>query len=63
MITIENINTIKRWVRDEMKPNMWIEVNERQVKVFKTLIVEWYGWPDFTINFNRDMNKVMKVEL
>lgn len=61
MITIEQINELKRYVKATMPADRWIEVNDKQIEVFKFLMTEWYGWPVFSLNFNKEMNKVMKI--
>ena len=54
---------LKTWVRDQMKADTWIEVNDKQKEAFKQLMFEWYGWPVYSLSFNKDMNKVMKITL
>ena len=61
MVTTEQANTMKKYVREQMDPDRWIEVNEKQMEVFKYLILEQYGWPDFTLNINNSGDKVMKI--
>ena len=53
----------KSYVRNQMEFDKWIEVNDRQKDAFKHLMVEWYGWPVFSLNFNKAMNCVMKIKL
>jgi hypothetical protein len=61
MPILEEINNLKTWVRDTMPVDVWIEVTDKQKEVFKHLMMEWYGWPVFSLNFNKDGNKVMKI--
>ena len=63
MVTLEQANMMKDYARNKMKADTWIDVSDKQIEVFKHLMLEWYGWPQFSLNFNRDMNKVMKVML
>jgi len=63
MITLEQANMMKEYARNKMPPDTWIEVNDKQVEAFKPLMMEWYGWPEFSLNFNKDMTKVMKITL
>ena len=61
MVTTEQANTMKKYVREQMDPDRWIEVNEKQMEVFRYLMMEQYGWPDFTLNINNSGDKVMKI--
>ena len=61
MVTLEQANTMKKYVREQMDSDRWIEVNEKQMEVFKYLILEQYGWPEFTLNINNSGDKVMKI--
>jgi len=61
MVTLEQANKMKEYVREQMDPDRWIEVNEKQMEVFKYLIMEQYGWPLFTLNINNSGDKVMKI--
>jgi hypothetical protein len=61
MVTLEQANTMKKYVKEQMDPDRWIEVNEKQMEVFKYLIFEQYGWPEFTLNINNSGDKVMKI--
>jgi len=61
MVTLEQANTMKKYVREQMDSDRWIEVNEKQMEVFKYLILEQYGWPLFTLNINNSGDKVMKI--
>jgi len=63
MLSTEQINEMKDYARNKMTPDTWIEVNDKQVEAFKHLMMEWYGWPEFSLNFNKDMTKVMKITL
>ena len=63
MVTLEQSNIMKEYVRYKMPSDVWIEVNDKQKEAFKHLMTEWYGWPDFSLNFNKDMNKVMKITI
>ena len=59
----KEIIQLKKWVTEKMEFDRWIEVNEKQKDAFKHLMVEWYGWPVFSLNFNTDLTKVMKCKL
>ena len=61
MVTLEQSNMMKEYVKGKMPSDTWIEVNDKQKEVFKHLMLEWYGWPVFSLNFNKEMNKVMKI--
>lgn len=61
MVTLEQANKMKEYVKGQMDFDRWIEVNEKQMEVFKYLILEQYGWPDFTLNINNSGDKVMKI--
>lgn len=63
MITLEQSNTMKKYVDQTMPSDEWIPVNEKQLEVFKHLIAEYYGWPDFTLNINKAGDKVMKIKI
>ena len=59
----DEIKRLKSYVRNQMEFDKWIEVNDRQKDAFKHLMVEWYGWPEFSLNFNKAMNCVMKIKI
>ena len=61
MVTLEQANKMKECVKGQMDFDRWIEVNEKQMEVFKYLILEQYGWPEFTLNINNSGDKVMKI--
>ena len=61
MVTLEQANKMKEYVKGQMDFDRWIEVNEKQMEVFKYLILEQYGWPLFTLNINNLGDKVMKI--
>ena len=61
MVTLEQANTMKKYVREQMDSERWIEVNEKQMEVFRYLMMEQYGWPEFTLNINKAGDKVMKI--
>jgi len=61
MVTLEQANTMKKYVREQMDSDRWIEVNEKQMEVFRYLMMEQYGWPEFTLNINNSGDKVMKI--
>ena len=63
MVTLEQVNIMKAYVRNQMEEDRWLPVNDKQRDVFKHLIMEWYGWPVFTLNFNNDLTKIMKCKL
>lgn len=54
---------MKSYVRNQMEFDKWIEVNDRQRDAFKHLMDEWYGWPEFSLNFSKDMKHVIKIML
>jgi len=58
----DEIKRLKDWARDSMEDEKWIAVNDRQRDAFKHLMLEWYGWPEFSLNFNTDLTKVMKCK-
>ena len=60
---LSDVPKAKTWVRDEMQFDVWTPITERQVDIFKWLMLEWYGWPEFSLNFNTDLTKVMKCKL
>lgn len=60
---LSEVPKAKTWVRDEMKLDVWVPITERQVDIFKWLMDERYGWPEFSLNFNKAMNCVMKIKL
>ena len=60
---LSEVPKAKEWVRDEMKTDVWTPITTRQVDIFKWLMVEWYGWPVFSLNFNKAMNCVMKIKI
>ena len=63
MLTLEQANIMKSYVRNQMEFDVWIGINEQQRDAFKHLMTEWYGWPEFSLNFNTDLTKVMKCKL
>jgi len=63
MVTLEQANKMKEYVKGQMDPDRWIEVNEKQMEVFKYLIMEQYGWPQFTLNINKSGDRVMKIKI
>jgi hypothetical protein len=63
MVTLEQANKMKEYVKEQMDPDRWIEVNEKQMDVFKHLIAEYYGWPEFTLNINKSGDRVMKIKI
>ena len=63
MLTLEQANIMKSYVRNQMEFDVWIGINEQQRDAFKHLMLEWYGWPEFSLNFNTDLTKVMKCKL
>ena len=60
---LTELQKAKRWVRDEMPEGTWVPATERQREIFKAMMTEWYGWPVFSLNFNKAMNCVMKIKL
>ena len=60
---LSDVPKAKTWVRDEMQFDVWTPITERQVDIFKWLMLEWYGWPVFSLNFNKAMNCVMKIKI
>lgn len=61
MVTLEQANKMKEYVKGQMDFDRWIEVNEKQMEVFRYLMMEQYGWPEFTLNINKAGDKVMKI--
>ena len=62
MLTLEQANIMKSYVRNQMEFDVWIWINEQQRDAFKHLMTEWYGWPEFSLNFNTDLTRVMKCK-
>jgi len=58
MITLEQSNTMKKYVDQTMPSDEWIPVNEKQLEVFKHLIAEYYA-----LNINKAGDKVMKIKI
>ena len=63
LATPEEISNLKHWTRHEMPDDTWVPVNEVQQSAFKHLMTEWYGWPEFSLNFLKDMKHVIKIML
>jgi hypothetical protein len=63
LITAQEIANMKQWVIQEMEADKPVEVNEKQIEGFKRLMDEWYGWPEFSLNFLKDMKHVIKIML
>ena len=63
ILTTVEYSNLKEWVRNEMKSWTYVELTPKQREAFKMLIVEWYGWPNFTLNFSKDMKRIIKTEL
>ena len=59
----KEIIQLKKWVTEKMEFDRWIPVNDRQKEAFNHLMTEWYGWPVFSLNFNKAMNCVMKIKI
>jgi hypothetical protein len=59
----KRISEAKEWCDNKIKPFEWHGVSGEQVDILKELIDIHYGWPRYTLNFSRDMNRVMKCEL
>lgn len=57
----DDIKNLKHWAKEMMPIEVWIPVNSRQLKAFRMLILEQYGWPEFTLNINKSGDKVMKI--
>ena len=60
---LTELQKAKHWVKNEMEEWVWIPITERQKEIIKVMIVEWYGWPVFSLNFNNDLTKIMKCKL
>ena len=63
LATPEEIRNLKHWIKAEMPEDIWTPVNKKQQSAFKCLMVERYGWPEFSLNFNNDLTKVIKCSL
>ncbi len=63
VLTQQEYHNLKNWVRHDMESDKLIELTHKQIDAFKTLIVEEYGWPEFTLNFSKDMKHIIKIEL
>ena len=55
------MDELKHWIENEMQPEVWLKVNAYQLGAIKTMIAEYYGWPEFTLNINKAGDKVMKI--
>ena len=60
---LTELQKAKQWVRHEMAEGKWVPITDKQREVFKDMMLEWYGWPVFSLNFNKAMNCVMKIKL
>ena len=60
---LTKLQQAKQWVKTEMPEDTWVPITDRQREIFKTMMLEWYGWPEFSLNFNTDLTKVMKCKL
>ena len=60
---LTELQQAKQWVKNEMKDDVWVTVTERQREIFKAMMLDWYGWPEFGLTFNKDLTKVMKCRL
>jgi hypothetical protein len=63
VLTTDEYQNLKRWVCDEMQSDKLIALTKKQIDGFKMLIIEEYGWPEFTLNFSKDMKHIIKIEL
>jgi len=54
---------IKRYITEEMPADVWMPVKRNQMPVIKLLIIDDFGWPVFSLNLNKEGNKVMKIML
>lgn len=61
LATPDDIKNLKHWSKEMMPVDVWIPINTRQYEAFKVLMSEQYGWPVFTLNFNRLNTKIMKI--
>jgi hypothetical protein len=55
------MDELKYWIENEMQPEVWLRVNAYQLGAIKMMIAEQYGWPVFSLNFNKEGNKVQKT--
>jgi hypothetical protein len=55
------MDELKHWIENEMQPEVWLKVNAYQLGAIKMMIAEQYGWPVFSLNFNKEGNKVQKT--
>ena len=63
MATEEDVKNMRHWATEMMPVDVWIPVNFRQAQAFMALMDERLGWPVYSLSFNKDMNKVMKITL
>ena len=63
MATEEDVKNMRHWATEMMPADVWIPVNFRQAQAFMALMDERLGWPVYSLSFNKDMNKVMKITL
>jgi len=59
----QDVNNLRNWADKVMPGDVWIPVNKRQIDAFMVLMKEQYRWPEFSLVFNKDMTKVMKIML
>ena len=52
---------IKRYITEEMPADVWMPVKANQIPVIKLLMLDDFGWPVFSLNFNKEGNKVQKT--
>ena len=57
----KRIDNAESWVIKDMQPNRWYDIKPDQVEIFKLLISDRYGWPDFALSLNNEYNKVKKI--
>ena len=57
------ISNAKYWTDNQMRAGEWYKVKPLEIEIFKSLIDERYGWPGYGLNFNVEMDSIMKVEL
>jgi hypothetical protein len=52
---------LETWITDKMNPGQWYNLKPEDVPYFKLLIMDDFGWPNFQLSFNNDMNRIKKT--
>ena len=57
----DRIDNAESWVIKDMIPGRWYDIKPDQVEIFKMLVADYFGWPDFQLSLNNEYNKVKKI--